>query len=123
MAHILDGFSGGFAKPTPPNVPPNVKLKALLEEFDASFEGEKLVQNVSPKVPPVAFKSEPSALKAPVLAGNSPLDLQKEFDAAFNPDGTWKDPSNAKPFTFMSAIPKKKDPEMAPTTAPTMAGP
>ena len=134
MAHILDGFNSAFARPTPPpevtNVrsarptpPPNEKLKALLGEFDASFEGEKPARNESPKAPPIAFNPAPSAPKAPVLARKSAVDLQAEFDGAFNPDGTWKDPSNAKPFTFMSAAPKKKDPEMAPATAPTMSGP
>jgi hypothetical protein len=114
MAHVLDGFNSGFARP---------KLDALLKDFEASFRPNSPAQNESPKAPPIAFKSEPSVLKAPVLARNSPVDLQKEFDAAFNPDGTLKDPSNAKPFSFMSAAPKKKDLEMAPATAPTMSGP
>jgi hypothetical protein len=91
-----------------------------LKEFDASFEGEK------PKAPPIAFKPAPSAPKAPVAARNSLDDLLKKFDGAFKPDGTLTHPpsaENAKPFTFMSAIPKKKDPEIAPAPAPMMAGP
>jgi len=62
--------------------------------------------------------------------------LLGDFEASFRPNSPAQnelpkappiafklEPSNAKPFTFMSAAPKKKDPEMAPATAPTMSGP